>query len=373
MLLLSLAFLFPLLQESPKPVHVGLDAHVPAPGESLRWSPKGAKVPLRETRDGALSGSFPLGPAGAPPIRVRLERTPDARHYDVLRIDLDRDGELGDAERFHGTPKEQRGKWWSSFEAELRIPVPAAGDQNTRSTRPYPVALWFVEDPREPDAAPVLRWSRRGWHEGTFEVDGRPAFVLVSEMHMDGVFDQRDAWALARDRNDLLSAPARSLETHCWLDGAAYRPVVIDPDGRFIEFEAFDPGITEAEERAKADRYAADRAAPRAEHPVSFGHDFDAAVAEARRTGSRVFIDFDTTWCGPCALMKKIVYTAEAVAKAAEPVVAVEVDGDDNRDLVKRFGVNAYPTMILLTPDGTELRRAVGYRGVAAMVEFLSP
>lgn len=369
MLLLSL-LVGSLLGQQPEPVHVTLEARTPAAGETLRWSPKGSKVPLAEDGDGTLTGSFALGPKGAAPIKVRLERSAAATHYDVLWVDADRDGTLDDDERLTTEPHEQRGKWWSSFTAELRVPMPPAED-GAAPTRPYPVALWFVEDPREPDAEPVLRWSRRGWHEGAFEVGGKKAFVLLTDMAMDGILDQRDAWALARDRKALLAAPSRTLENHCWLDGTAYRAVRIDPNGRFVDFEAFDPGITEAEERAANDRYAADRAAPRAKHPVAFQGDFEAALAEAKSRGRRLFVDFQTTWCGPCHLMAQIVYTAAPVAEAAEDVVAVQVDGDDRRDLVDRFGVSAYPTMILLDSDGTEIRRAVGYRGVAAMAEFL--
>ena len=50
----------------------------------------------------------------------------------------------------------------------------------------------------------------------------------------------------------LAKAPARSLEQHCWLDGIAYRAVAIDPHGRMLAIESFDPGFTEAEELAKA-------------------------------------------------------------------------------------------------------------------------
>ena len=34
--------------------------------------------------------------------------------------------------------------------------------------------------------------------------------------------------------------------------------------------------------------------------------------------------------------------------------------------------MKAYPTLILLGPDGKEIRRAVGYRSVAQMVEFFA-
>lgn len=348
------------------PITVRL-APPPSGGRGLRWSPKGATVPLAK-EDKGLAGTFPLGHAGTPPIAVRLQRSEGSDRYDQLSLDTDRDGCLGESERLTTQPRDQRGKWWSSFEAEIAIPL-AAGRKGTRL---YPLSLWFVEDPHEPEAKPALRWSRRGFVEGQVEIAGQRAFVLVTELHMDGIFDQRDAWALATTREALLAAPSRTLEQHAWLAGKAWRATAIDPDGLSLTFVSFDPGISEAEEAAKADLYAADRKAPRAVQPVPFGKDFAAALAKARAQGRRVFVDFQTTWCGPCRQMEQLVYTAQPVVEAASGYVPVVLDGDEQRELVKRYQVTAYPTMLLLDADGKELKRAVGYRGVAAMVEFLS-
>lgn len=344
-------------------------ASADAPG-GPRWSPKGAKVELVQV-DGVLEGSFELGPKGAPAVAVRLSKSGGAEHFDELWLDADRDGAVDDAERLQATPKEQRGKWWSSFSGEVAIAVPADAAGAVSETRPYPLALWFVFDPREPDAEPVLRWSRRGWHSGRAAIDGRDVLVQISEAVMDGVFDQRDAWALGADAAALSAASSRRLEQHVWLDGVAYRATAIDPHGRELTFEPFDPGFTEAEERKASDRYAADRAAARAEVPLAFGTDLAAALQRAKKESRRVLLDFETTWCGPCKLMNQLVYTAKPVVDAAADIVAVKLDGDEARDAVERYRVTAYPTILLLGPDGAEIRRAVGYRGVAEMVELL--
>jgi thiol:disulfide interchange protein DsbD len=353
---------------------VTLTPRSPSATEQLRWSPKGAKVALSraEGKSDVLAGSFTLGHEHAAPIRVELSRTANAIRFDVMRIDADRDGVFSDAEKQTCTPGEQRGKWWSNFQAELSIPLADSGAA-PHFARAYPIDLWFVEDPQEPEAPPELRWSRRGWHEGQLDIGGKPAFVWITEMEMDGVFDQRDSWALARDRASLLKSLGRGLDGHAWLDGVAYRPIAIDPDGRTLSFEPFDPGITEAEEAAKADVYAPDRNAPRAAKPLAFGKDLAAALADAKRDKKRVLVDFETTWCGPCATMNQLVYTSAPVVDAAVNVLAVKVDGDEHRELVKRYGVSGYPTILLLDSDGTELRRAVGYRSVREMVEMLKP
>ena len=355
----------------PATIRVAMTAKVPGEAGSLRWSPKGATVPLAAPADAkdqqVLAGEFALGPDGVPPVRVELRKSPGAERFDRLAIDCDRDGAFGDDELLTTTPKEQRGKWWSSFEATAAVPVAA---QQGAERQPYPLALWFVFDPTEPDTKPALRWSRRGWHEGAFEFDGKPVHVLLTEAQMDGVFTAGDMWQLGADRDAMLRGDARSLATHAWVRGRAFRVAEFAPDGRSITVAPFDPGITEAEERDRADLMKADRTAKRAERPLAFGHDLAAALAEAATSHKRVFVDFETTWCGPCKQMDALVYVAADVVAAAADVIAVKVDGDEHKELVKRYGVAAYPTMLLLDEAGAVQRRAVGYQGVAAMVAF---
>ncbi|MCB9886272.1 MAG: thioredoxin family protein [Planctomycetes bacterium] len=368
MLLAALAsFLCSYPQDPPAPITAAL-----RPGdhakEHLGWSPKGAKVELSMDL-GTLHGRFDLGHPGAPQIAVRLTRSEGAAHFDRIWVDTNRDEKVDEREVLTAEVSERRGKWWSS--ADVTVPVSWRDDGGDAKTRPYPIALWFVEDPQEPDAAPALRWSRRGWHEGEVTIDGKPAFVLITDMQMDGRFDQRDAWALGRDKKALLRASARSMESHFWLDGVAYRMTALDPDGASITFERFDPGFTEAEEKARNDTLAVDRKAPRAAAPLAFEADFEAAMKTAKAQGKRVFVDFQTTWCGPCRAMEQHVYTADAVVKAAAETVCIKLDGDEQRDLVKRYEVAAYPTMLLLDADGKVLRRLVGYQHVTDMVKFL--
>lgn len=353
-----------------QPLVVALTPVEPGPRTGLKWSPKGAKVPLHADGE-ALVGEFALGPTGAPPVRVRLAKTTGSEHFDRLQVDRNRDGEFGDDETLTAQPKPQNGKWWSSFDSVLSVPF-AARDGHAAVGNPYPMSLWFVVDPQEPDAEPNLRWSRRGYHEGTFEFGGRKAFVLVTEMAMDGVFTNADSWALAYDEKSLLAAASRELGSHCWLEENALRAISISPDGRELRLEPFDPHTTRAAEEAAADEFRVDREAKRAATPLAFGKDLAAALATAKQEKKRVLVDFVTTWCGPCKLMDEIVYGAADVVAAASGVVCVKLDGDAERELVRRYQVAGYPTILLLDADGTEVRRAVGYQSVARMVRLLA-
>ncbi|MGA1608017.1 MAG: thioredoxin family protein [Planctomycetota bacterium] len=357
-------------QEPGPSIRVELSPRSPEPGISMGWSPKGAKVVLAMTGSGALRGSFELG--DHPKRAVELRRSPGAEHFDILGLDWNADGSIRADEILTCTPRETRGKFWSSFEGTVPLPIPADPGA-APTTRPYPISLWLVFDPQEPDAAPALRWSRRGWHEGTFTPPGgEVATLILAESDMDGRIDGADAWVLDHDPKQARRASGRSIRGHAWLDGKAYRLAEVDPDGRFAVLASFDPGMTEEEEKTANDRLAPDRKAPRAAEPLAFRHDADEALVDAKAAGKQVFLDFETTWCGPCKTMDMLVYPAQAVVTAAQDLVCIKVDGDERRDLVKRFEVTAYPTLLVLSPDGTVLRREVGYRSVAQMAGFLA-
>ncbi|MFT4604918.1 MAG: thiol-disulfide isomerase/thioredoxin, partial [Rhodothermales bacterium] len=267
-------------------------------------------------------------------------------------------------------PSETRGKTWSSFDATIQLPVEGSGG----ITVPYPLAFWYVFDPAEPAQEEVLRYSRRGWYSGQVVLDGVPALVMLTESEMDGVLDNSDSWALAEADSEavLLSYQAsRSANRHAWFGEAAYRLVSIDPSGLRVSLQRGDPGITRAQEAAEEDVLAVDRNAPRSGREVAFS-EFETAEAESRREGKPLFVDFKTVWCGPCYTMDEWVFSADAVVDAAAGVVAAKVDGDDRRDLAKRFDITAYPTVLLLGSDGSEIRRHVGYLGVDSTAAFLA-
>jgi thiol-disulfide isomerase/thioredoxin len=90
---------------------------------------------------------------------------------------------------------------------------------------------------------------------------------------------------------------------------------------------------------------------------------FDAASQKAAHTDKIVLVDFYTTWCGPCRLMDKRTWTDTNVIKLLqEKTVALRIDAEKQSALVTRYQIDAYPSILLIKPDGTELGRLVGYR-----------
>ena len=232
-----------------------------------------------------------------------------------------------------------------------------------------------MEDPREGNPDLNLRFTRGGWLQGRVVLDGVEAHIRVSESKLDGFFSMDDEWTLALPdsmHNLYRFEQARPAKRHAWLGEKAFRLVSVNPTGRSVVLESIDPGVSRAKEALDDDQTRVDRMAPHSGEHVAFSHDFAQAEAQAKQEAKSLFIDFETVWCGPCKTMEEWVYSADSVVDASKGVIAVKVDGDDFPEIVDRFQVVGYPTMILMDPDGSVAGKLVGYQGVEAMTDFLS-
>jgi len=108
-----------------------------------------------------------------------------------------------------------------------------------------------------------------------------------------------------------------------------------------------------------------------AEDPPSPFQDLPYAVAlkQAAAGNKIVLIDFFTTWCGPCKLLDAITWHDPAVvALLRAKTVALRIDAEKQADLAKQFTIRAYPTLILIKPDGTVLDTLVGYQDAPTFI-----
>ncbi len=111
--------------------------------------------------------------------------------------------------------------------------------------------------------------------------------------------------------------------------------------------------------------------------------DFDAAKAKAKAEDKAILMDFTgSDWCGPCMHLKSAVLDTPAFeAYAKDKFVLMEVDMPRNPEfdaelrrrneaLGQKYGVQAFPTIMVLSADG---QVAGGFLGGRSTVEEVTP
>lgn len=101
---------------------------------------------------------------------------------------------------------------------------------------------------------------------------------------------------------------------------------------------------------------------------IAFFHgSFQEALQQAEQEEKLVFVDVYTTWCGPCKVMAQTVFPDHEVGQYFNTrFINVKLDAEDTSidgpRIANTYDVGAYPTLLFLNPDGTEIGRGVaGY------------
>lgn len=90
---------------------------------------------------------------------------------------------------------------------------------------------------------------------------------------------------------------------------------------------------------------------------------FEQVLTEAAKEHRIVLIDFYTTWCGPCKQLDQTTWKDKDVLSIlGQKTIALKIDAEKEIALSKKYGINAYPTILLLKSDGSVLDRMVGYQ-----------
>lgn len=353
-------------------VPVALTPGDPTSKVAPRYSPPGRQLKLQAKEQKGLAGvdhleaRLSLGPDArtADGHRLVIARGAKGKPYDRLFVDPDGTGKLA-AKPVAVEPKVIREKYWSSFDATVRVNHARASA--APAFEDYPIALWVVVE-KEGDVPEVIRVSRRGFLTGPARIGTDTFDVVLSDSNNDGVIGPNDWWEV---RGKAAAASGmRTVGDYAWAGGKAWKLEVEGTNGRKARLVPFDAGLTEAEDAIKRDKLRDDRLAKRADKPVAFRKDVDAALKDATDKKVPYFIKFETDWCFPCKQMTQFVFSAKDVADAAAGVTCVVIDGDARKDLVEKYQVKGYPTGILFDAAGKEVARYSGYRSVKEMTGF---
>jgi thiol:disulfide interchange protein DsbD len=103
--------------------------------------------------------------------------------------------------------------------------------------------------------------------------------------------------------------------------------------------------------------------------------ELDARIAQAR--GKTVMLDFYADWCVSCKEMERFTFADPAVQDRLKNTLLLQADvtanGEDDKALLKRFGLYGPPGILFFDANGNELAdvRVVGYQDAARFMQSL--
>ena len=100
---------------------------------------------------------------------------------------------------------------------------------------------------------------------------------------------------------------------------------------------------------------------------------YEQILARAKQENKYVFIDFFATWCGPCKRMDELTFTDAKVGELLNSMIPADWDAEKEpwMAVAKKYKVSAYPTLLVIGPDGREVDRHLGFLEPAQFIEVI--
>jgi len=110
----------------------------------------------------------------------------------------------------------------------------------------------------------------------------------------------------------------------------------------------------------------------RADLPADWSTNYNETFASAASAQKPVLVYFTASWCGPCKMMTRATLADPSVVQALANIEHVAVDIDEHPDLASQHGVQAVPTLVMVSAVGSETDRSTGFLPVDEFLRWLT-
>lgn len=91
---------------------------------------------------------------------------------------------------------------------------------------------------------------------------------------------------------------------------------------------------------------------------------FKDLIAKAKKENKIVFVDAYASWCGPCKMMEKNIFSQKSVGDFYNKNFVnarIDMEKGEGREIAQKYGVRSYPTYLFLNGDGELISQNYGY------------
>ena len=96
-------------------------------------------------------------------------------------------------------------------------------------------------------------------------------------------------------------------------------------------------------------------------------------LKKAKAENKIIFFDAYTTWCGPCKLLQKNVFTRDDVGTLFNKEfinVKFDMESGEGPMLAEKYPLEGYPTLFFINPDGTVVKEVIGYQKPETLIKI---
>lgn len=96
-------------------------------------------------------------------------------------------------------------------------------------------------------------------------------------------------------------------------------------------------------------------------------------LKKAKAEKKVIFFDAYTTWCGPCKLLQKNVFTRSDVAEVFNKSfinVKFDMESGEGPKLAQKYPLEGYPTLFFIDPDGKIVQQVIGYQNPETLIKI---
>lgn len=97
------------------------------------------------------------------------------------------------------------------------------------------------------------------------------------------------------------------------------------------------------------------------------------ALKQAAKEKKLVFVDFYTTWCGPCKMLKRSTFPDKDLGtyfNANFVNLTIDAEKGEGVELAQKYQVRGYPALFVIDKEGNVVHQTLGYIPADQLLQF---